>query len=54
MPHKQVTFHAAAVRITPGPLSKSVLMVEAWSKPLVCNDGVAMARDLNLKDPRKI
>ena len=64
MAFKQVLFHAAArekircgaaqladaVRVTLGPRSKSVLMQRRWGAPLVCNDGVTIAKELELKD----
>ena len=64
MAHKQVTFRAAArekilrgadaladaVRVTLGPKSKSVLIERKWGKPLVCNDGVTIAKEFDLKD----
>jgi chaperonin GroEL len=42
---------ADAVRVTLGPKSKSVLIERKWGKPLVCNDGVTIAKELVLKDP---
>lgn len=64
MSHKQVVFHSAArekilrgatalteaVRITLGPKSKSVLMARKWGTPLVCNDGVTIAKEFDLPD----
>src|SRR5208337_110209 len=64
MPYKQVLFRAAArakvlhgatlladaVRITLGPKSKSVLIQRAWGAPIVCNDGVTIAKEFSLKD----
>ncbi|MFN3745870.1 MAG: chaperonin GroEL [Hyphomicrobiaceae bacterium] len=64
MPHKLVTFRSAArekllhgatqladaVRITLGPKSKSVLIQKPWGAPLVCNDGVTIAKEFDLKD----
>jgi chaperonin GroEL len=41
---------ADAVRVTLGPKSKSVLIEKKWGKPLVCNDGVTIAREIELKD----
>ena len=41
---------ADAVRITIGPRSKSVLIAKKWGPPIVCNDGVTIARELELKD----
>ncbi|UFX44484.1 chaperonin GroEL [Bradyrhizobium sp. 41S5] len=67
MPHKQVLFHAAArekvlrgaalladaVRVTLGPKSKSVLIQKGWGTPIVCNDGVTIAKEFDLKDPEE-
>jgi chaperonin GroEL len=64
MPHKQVLFRsearekilrgatllADAIRITLGPKSKSVLIQKSWGPPLVCNDGVTIAKEFSLKD----
>jgi len=41
---------ADAVRITLGPKSKSVLIQRAWGAPIVCNDGVTIAREFDLPD----
>ena len=65
MAHKQVLFrHAArekilqgatlladAIRITLGPKSKSVLIQKSWGPPIVCNDGVTIAKEFSIKDP---
>ncbi len=67
MAHKQVLFRSAArekvlrgatqladaVRITLGPKSKSVLMQKHFGAPVVCNDGVAIAKEFDLKDPEE-
>jgi chaperonin GroEL len=64
MAHKQVLFHFAArekllrgasqladaVRVTLGPKSKSVLIQKSWGAPIVCNDGVTIAKELDLRD----
>ena len=64
MPHKQVLFRSAArekilrgatqladaVRVTLGPKSKSVLIQKKWGTPVVCNDGVTIAKEFDLKD----
>ena len=64
MPHKQVLFRSAArekilrgatqladaVRVTLGPKSKSVLIQKKWGSPVVCNDGVTIAKEFDLKD----
>ncbi len=44
---------ADAVRITLGPKSKSVLIQKSWGAPLVCNDGVTIAKEIQLKDPEE-
>ncbi|MHB1207479.1 MAG: chaperonin GroEL [Rhodospirillaceae bacterium] len=44
---------ADAVRVTLGPRSKSVLIQRAWGPPLVCNDGVTIAKEFSLKDPEE-
>jgi chaperonin GroEL len=41
---------ADAVRVTLGPRSRCVLIERKWGKPLVCNDGVTIAREFALKD----
>jgi chaperonin GroEL len=64
MAHKQVLFRSAArekilrgatqladaVRITLGPRSKSVLIQKKWGAPIVCNDGVTIAKEFDLED----
>ena len=44
---------ADAVRITLGPKSKSVLIQKKWGTPLVCNDGVTIARETELENPEE-
>jgi chaperonin GroEL len=44
---------ADAVRITLGPKSKSVLIQKKWGTPLVCNDGVTIAKETELADPEE-
>ena len=41
---------ADAVRVTLGPKSKCVLIEKKWGRPLVCNDGVTIAREFELPD----
>ena len=67
MAHKQVLFRSAArekvlrgataladaIRITLGPKSKSVLIQKQWGAPVVCNDGVAIAKEFDLRDPEE-
>lgn len=39
-----------AVRITLGPKSKCVLIDKSFGRPLVCNDGVTIAKEMELKN----
>ena len=64
MSHKQLLFEANArekllrgasaladaVRLTLGPKSKCVLIQKKWGKPIVSNDGVTIAKEIDLKD----
>ena len=47
------THLADAVRITLGPKSKSVLIQKKWGAPIVCNDGVTIAKEMELQDPEE-
>ncbi len=42
---------ADALRPTLGPQSRAVLIERKWGVPLVCDDGVTIAKTLKLKDP---
>ena len=67
MGNKHLLFHSAArekvlhgagtladaVRVTLGPRSKCVLIGRKWGRPIVCNDGVTIAREMELKDPEE-
>src|SRR5262245_19682182 len=67
MAHKQVLFRSSArekllhgaqqladaVRVTIGPKAKSVLIQKKWGVPLVCNDGVTIAKETDLPDPEE-
>jgi chaperonin GroEL len=44
---------ADVVRPTLGPESRSVLLAKRFGTPLVCDDGVTIARQLNLEDPEE-
>ncbi|MFN8686468.1 MAG: chaperonin GroEL [Acidobacteriota bacterium] len=44
------TVLADLVRVTLGPKSKCVLIEKRFGKPLVCNDGVTIAKELVLED----
>lgn len=50
---KGATLLYDAVRVTLGPKSKSVLIEKKWAKPLVCNDGVTIAKEVHLKNPEE-
>ena len=39
------------MRVTLGPKSKCVLIDKGFGEPIVCNDGVTIAKELELKDP---
>lgn len=67
MAHSKIMFRAAArekilsgatqladaVRVTLGPKSKSVLIQNSWGNPTVCNDGVTIAKRIDLLDPEE-
>jgi chaperonin GroEL len=67
MAHTKILFRAAArekilsgatqladaVRVTLGPKSKSVLIQNKWGNPTVCNDGVTIAKRIDLLDPEE-
>jgi chaperonin GroEL len=42
-----------AVRVTLGPKSKCVLIEKKWGRPIVCNDGVTIAKEIELEDPEE-
>jgi chaperonin GroEL len=64
MSHKKLSFESAArekilagataiadaVRVTLGPRSKCVLIEKRWGAPIVCNDGVTIAKEFALED----
>ena len=39
--------------MTLGPKSKSVLIQKSWGAPIVCNDGVTIAKEFDLEDPEE-
>ncbi len=47
---KGVTALADAVRVTLGPKSKCVLLEKCFGTPVVCNDGVTIAKEMELRD----
>ncbi|MEY3172668.1 MAG: 60 kDa chaperonin [Planctomycetota bacterium] len=44
---------ADAVRVTLGPRAKCVLLQKKYGHPLACNDGVTIAREVELADPEE-
>ena len=42
---------ARAVRLTLGPKGRNVILEKKWGAPVVTNDGVAIAKELDLPDP---
>jgi chaperonin GroEL len=50
---KGATALTDAVRVTLGPRSKCVLIDKKWGRPLVCNDGVTIAKEIELVDPEE-
>ena len=44
---------ADAVRVTLGPKSRSILVEKSWGGPIVCDDGVTIAKEVNLEDPEE-
>jgi len=50
---KGATLLADAVRVTLGPKSKCVLIEKAFGRPIVCNDGVTIAKEITLKCPEE-
>jgi chaperonin GroEL len=67
MPFKRLLFKSAArekilkgataltdaVRVTLGPKSKCVLIEKKWGRPIVCNDGVTLAKEIEFEDPEE-
>jgi chaperonin GroEL len=44
---------ADAVRVTLGPRAHCVLIQKKWGSPAVCDDGVTIAKEVNLRDPEE-
>jgi chaperonin GroEL len=44
---------ADAVRVTLGPKSKCVLIEKKYGRPIVCDDGVTIAKEVELKNPEE-
>ena len=64
---KQITYHdearhaleagmnqlADAVRATLGPKGRNVVLAKSWGAPTITNDGVSIAREIDLEDPNE-
>ena len=50
---KGATALAEAVRVTLGPKSKCVLIEKKWGRPIIFNDGVTIAKEIDLEDPEE-
>lgn len=42
---------ADAVRVTLGPKGRNVVLDKQWGAPTITNDGVSIAKDIELEDP---
>ncbi len=42
---------ADAVRVTLGPKGRNVVLDKKWGAPTITNDGVSIAKDIDLEDP---
>ncbi|MDK6564964.1 chaperonin GroEL [Corynebacterium pyruviciproducens] len=42
---------ADAVKVTLGPKGRNVVLEKSWGAPTITNDGVTIARDIDLEDP---
>ena len=42
---------ASAVRVTLGPKGRNVVFSKSWGPPVVTNDGVTIAREIEIKEP---
>src|SRR4030088_3172205 len=42
---------ADAVRVTLGPKGRNVVLEKKWGAPTITNDGVSIAKDIELEDP---
>ena len=42
---------ADAVRVTLGPKGRNVVLAKQWGAPTITNDGVSIAKDIDLEDP---
>src|SRR5437773_6334531 len=44
---------ANAVKITLGPKGRNVVLAKKWGAPTITNDGVSIASEIDLEDPRE-
>ena len=44
---------ANAVRITLGPKGRNVVLEKKWGAPTITNDGVSIAKEIELEDPEE-
>ncbi|MEX2552846.1 MAG: TCP-1/cpn60 chaperonin family protein, partial [Actinomycetota bacterium] len=42
---------ASAVRVTLGPKGRNVVLEKKWGAPTITNDGVSIAKEIELEDP---
>ncbi len=42
---------ANTVKVTLGPRGRNVVLAKTWGAPTITNDGVTIARDIDLEDP---
>src|SRR5918997_3488268 len=42
---------AAAVKVTLGPKGRNVVLEKKWGAPTITNDGVSIAKEIDLEDP---
>ena len=42
---------ADAVRVTLGPKGRNVVLDKSWGAPTITNDGVTIAREIEVSDP---
>ena len=42
---------ADAVKVTLGPRGRNVVLEKAWGAPTITNDGVSIAKEIELEDP---
>ena len=45
---------ADAVRVTIGPRGRNVVIDKSWGAPTITNDGVSIAKEIELEDPYEL